>query len=96
LLGPAADLLAFTPGHEVPLAAAFGAAADALAVSSPSAAADAIRLLRKRDAGRAALLIGGAVGDDAADGRRGDGLPYAADLVRGPDGLMPAVRRLLR
>ncbi|NEC53837.1 chromosome segregation protein SMC, partial [Actinospica acidiphila] len=55
--GPAAELLTVTPGYEVPLAAAFGAAADALAVTSPSAAADAIRLLRKQDAGRAALLV---------------------------------------
>ncbi|MEU9353637.1 chromosome segregation protein SMC [Streptomyces griseoloalbus] len=60
LLGPAAELLTVTAGHEVPLAAAFGAAADALAVTSPSAAADAIRLLRKQDAGRAALLLAGA------------------------------------
>ncbi|MFI2379259.1 AAA family ATPase [Streptomyces sp. NPDC018964] len=57
LLGPAAELLTVTPGYEVPLAAAFGTAADALAVTSPSAAADAIRLLRKQDAGRATLLL---------------------------------------
>ncbi|MEQ8143205.1 chromosome segregation protein SMC [Streptomyces sp. OP7] len=57
LLGPAAELLTVSPGHEVALAAAFGAAADALAVTTPSAAADAIRLLRKQDAGRAALLV---------------------------------------
>ncbi|WP_328422952.1 chromosome segregation protein SMC [Streptomyces sp. NBC_00443] len=57
LLGPAAELLTVTPGHEVPLAAAFGAAADAIAVTSPSAAAEAIRLLRKQDGGRAALLL---------------------------------------
>ncbi|WP_030667276.1 AAA family ATPase [Streptomyces cellulosae] len=60
LLGPAAGLLTVTPGHEVALAAAFGVAADALAVTTPSAAADAIRLLRKQDAGRAALLLAGA------------------------------------
>ncbi|MFI6934546.1 AAA family ATPase [Streptomyces sp. NPDC050287] len=60
MLGPAAELLTVTPGHEVALAAAFGAAADALAVTTPSAAADAIRLLRKQDAGRAALLLAGA------------------------------------
>ncbi|WP_217141758.1 chromosome segregation protein SMC [Streptomyces sp. AC627_RSS907] len=95
LLGPAAELLTVTPGHEVPLAAAFGAAADALAVRSPSAAADAIRLLRKQDAGRAALLLAGAP-DDVPHEPRSDGLPYAADLVRGPADLMPAVRRLLR
>ncbi|WP_210588088.1 chromosome segregation protein SMC [Streptomyces sp. GESEQ-35] len=59
LLGPAAELLTVTPGHEVALAAAFGAAADAIAVTSPSAAADAIRLLRKQDGGRAALLLAG-------------------------------------
>ncbi|MFD0054904.1 chromosome segregation protein SMC [Streptomyces sp. NPDC127168] len=95
LLGPAAELLTVTPGHEVALAAAFGAAADALAVTSPSAAADAIRLLRKQDAGRAALLLAG--GPDEVPGEpRADGAPYAADLVRGPSDLMPAVRRLLR
>ncbi|MEV8550979.1 AAA family ATPase [Streptomyces glaucescens] len=57
LLGPAAELLTVTPGHEIPLAAAFGAAADALAVTTPAAAAEAIRLLRKQDAGRATLLL---------------------------------------
>ncbi|MFF7188077.1 AAA family ATPase [Streptomyces sp. NPDC008222] len=128
LLGPAAELLTVTPGHEVALAAAFGAAADAIAVTDPSSAAEAIRLLRKQDAGRAALVLAGpprkpedepsADGPGPADpsgagasgdprvsadpaGRGGprqsppDGLPFAADLVRGPDPLMPAVRRLL-
>ncbi|MET9774982.1 chromosome segregation protein SMC [Streptomyces sp. NPDC006367] len=95
LLGPAAGLLTVTPGHEIALAAAFGAAADALAVTSPAAAADAIRLLRGQDAGRAALLVAGAP-DDVPREPRGDGPPYAADLVRGPAELMPAVRRLLR
>ncbi|WUR79898.1 AAA family ATPase [Streptomyces phaeochromogenes] len=148
LLGPAAELLSVTPGHEVPVAAAFGAAADAIAVTSPSAAADAIRLLRKQDGGRAALLLAGAPdgaaaggafgstgdvtggpsgafgpsGQSGADGQRGadrqsgtggqsgagvgrtssggdaerGGPTFAADLVRGPSDLMPAVRRLLR
>ncbi|MFE7214063.1 AAA family ATPase [Streptomyces sp. NPDC057611] len=59
LLGPAAELLTVTPGYETPLATAFGTAADALAVTTPSAAADALRLLRKQDAGRAALLLAG-------------------------------------
>ncbi|MFF5883882.1 chromosome segregation protein SMC [Streptomyces sp. NPDC012589] len=95
LLGPAAGLLTVTPGHEAALAAAFGAAADALAVSTPTAAADALRLLRKQDAGRAALLVTGAP-DDVPGEPPVEGRPYAADLVRGPDELMPAVRRLLR
>lgn len=95
LLGPAAELLTVTPGHETALATAFGAAADAIAVTTPSSAADAIRLLRKQDAGRAALLLSGAP-DDVPQEARTDGPPYAADLVRGPAELMPAVQRLLR
>ncbi|MFD8228370.1 chromosome segregation protein SMC [Streptomyces massasporeus] len=102
LLGPAAELLTVTPGHEVAVAAAFGAAADAIAVTTPASAADAIRLLRKQDGGRATLLLAGedalrgaesrATGHDGpADARH----TYAADLVRGPSDLMPAVRRLL-
>ncbi|WP_282793376.1 chromosome segregation protein SMC [Streptomyces sp. CC224B] len=107
VLGPAAELLTVAPGYEVPVAAAFGAAADAVAVTTPAGAAEAIRLLRKQDAGRAALLLAGALDD--ADGVRGEaggapgtagggegGPPRAADLVRGPAELLPAVRRLLR
>ncbi|MFI0964685.1 AAA family ATPase [Streptomyces sp. NPDC021080] len=133
VLGPAAALLSVSPGFEVALAAAFGAAADAVAVTTPAAAAEAIRLLRKQDAGRAALLLAGAPeAPDAGtaptngaptdvrphenenenederederdrdqehdrDGDGGDRPSYAADLVRGPAELMPAVRRLLR
>ncbi|MCX4673978.1 AAA family ATPase [Streptomyces sp. NBC_01433] len=59
LLGPAAELLTVVPGYEVAVAAALGAAADAVAVTDPATAAEAIRLLRKEDAGRAALLLGG-------------------------------------
>ncbi|MGW0993010.1 AAA family ATPase [Streptomyces sp. NPDC002523] len=157
ILGPAAELLTVTPGHEVPLAAAFGAAADAIAVTTPAQAAEALRLLRKQDGGRASLLLAdtpepapqggtgnGAPGHDApADDQRPTSTPladrsavaetplrgagnwatshhepadarppatthpveraalpaehiFAADLVRGPAELMPAVRRLLR
>ncbi|MBJ7904676.1 AAA family ATPase [Streptomyces sp. DSM 110735] len=152
ILGPAAGLLTVTPGHETAVATAFGAAADAIAVTGPTAAVEAIELLRKQESGRAALLLAGgpeevpakrgsespghgAVGADttgagAAPGARagatqtgagettGDsaeppaiarpqgapglvaaqrgGPPFAADLVRGPHDLMPAVRRLLR
>ncbi|MEU1144796.1 chromosome segregation protein SMC [Streptomyces sp. NPDC005863] len=94
VLGPAAGLLTVAPGYEVPVAAALGACADAVAVSGPSTAAEAIRLLRKQDAGRAALLLGGAPDDVRPP--RSEGPPHVADLVRGPEELMPAVRRLLR
>ncbi|MFD7793915.1 chromosome segregation protein SMC [Streptomyces sp. NPDC059759] len=101
LLGPAAELLSVTPGFEVALAAAFGAAADAIAVSTPASAAEAIRLLRKQDAGRASLLLAGAPEDHRPHGAGGqeqspgEGGRWATDLVRGPAELMPAVRRLL-
>ncbi|MFK4869759.1 chromosome segregation protein SMC [Streptomyces sp. CSMPJR101] len=97
LLGPAAELLTVAPGHEVALAAAFGSAADAVAVTSPAAAAEAIRLLRKQDAGRASLLPAGAPAPaPASEPAPAPAGWYAADLVSGPDELMPAVRRLLR
>ncbi|WP_432170753.1 chromosome segregation protein SMC [Streptomyces sp. 1222.5] len=109
VLGPAAELLTVPPGHEVALAAAFGAAADAIAVTTPASAADAIRLLRKQDGGRAALLLAGDPepphGDaangasdhhDGAAGRPPGSATPAARLVRGPAELLPAVRRLLR
>ncbi len=59
LLGPAAELITVAPGYAVAVAAAMGAAADAVAVSDTATAAEAIRLLREQDAGRAALLPGG-------------------------------------
>ncbi|MFI0984790.1 chromosome segregation protein SMC [Streptomyces exfoliatus] len=93
LLGPAAELLTVTPGYEVPVAAALGAAADAVAATGPSAAAEALRLLRKQDAGRASLLLTEATEPDPLPAVAGH--PYAADLVRGPAELMGAVRRLL-
>ncbi|MFJ9040144.1 chromosome segregation protein SMC [Streptomyces sp. NPDC102406] len=121
VLGPAAELLSVVPGFEVPVAAAFGAAADAIAVTTPASAAEAIRLLRKQDAGRAALLLAGDPagtyeGLSPSNAREEGSLstlsaatltghaqndpppahPPAADLVRGPAELMPAVRHLLR
>ncbi|WP_225794648.1 chromosome segregation protein SMC [Streptomyces aculeolatus] len=95
VLGPAAELLTVASGYEVAVAAALGAAADALAVSGPAAAADALRLLRKHDAGRAALLLGDAPYEPAPAGELPPGARHLAALVAGPDQLLPAVRRLL-
>ncbi|MFF0831361.1 MULTISPECIES: AAA family ATPase [unclassified Streptomyces] len=75
VLGPAAELLTVAPGHETALAAAFGAAADAVAVTSPAAAAEAIRLLRKRDGGRAALLLTDTRQDTIGDATPDTGAP---------------------
>ncbi|MBL1101217.1 AAA family ATPase [Streptomyces coffeae] len=96
LLGPAAELLTVTPGFEVPVAAALGAAADALAVTDPAAAADALRLLRAQDAGRAALLLGASTSpaDRAplAAARETHGASVAQDGVHAtePEGGLPA------
>ncbi|MGP8298854.1 chromosome segregation SMC family protein [Streptomyces inhibens] len=78
LLGPAAELLTVTPGFEIPVAAALGAAADAIAVTDPATAADAIRLLRKQDAGRAAMVLGG------SGSGGGSGSPSGTGRVPGP------------
>ncbi|MGW1707548.1 chromosome segregation protein SMC [Streptomyces sp. NPDC002206] len=87
LLGPAAELLTVAPGHEVAVAAALGAAADAVAVTDPATAANAIRLLRKQDAGRAALLLGGAA---AAGHVPGQGAPaHGAAGLAGASGPVP-------
>ncbi|MCX4769519.1 AAA family ATPase [Streptomyces sp. NBC_01285] len=85
LLGPAAELLTVAPGHEVAVAAALGAAADAVAVTDPATAAEAIRLLRKLDAGRAALLLGG-VGEGVGGGVGGAGGAGGAGVPGGAGG----------
>ncbi|WP_327255142.1 AAA family ATPase [Streptomyces sp. NBC_01244] len=76
LLGPAAQRLSVTPGYEVAVAAALGAAADAVAVTSTAAAAGAIRYLRDGEAGRAAFLV--APGAVASGGPAGIGVPGQA------------------
>ncbi|MGW1431322.1 chromosome segregation protein SMC [Streptomyces sp. NPDC002431] len=100
LLGPAAELLTVATGYEVAVAAALGAAADAVAATDPASAAEAIRLLRKQDAGRAALLLGGvrtgAPRQVAPAVRVDAGPPAVADLVGGPAELVDAVRVLVR
>ncbi|MFC8830391.1 AAA family ATPase [Streptomyces sp. NPDC057137] len=91
LLGPAAELLTVTPGFEVPVAAALGAAADAIAVTDTTTAAEAIRLLRKEDAGRASLLLGGEPPARPAGvpGQGGAGGYGGGDGVSAPSGVVP-------
>lgn len=92
LLGPAAELLTVRPGYEVPVAAALGAAADAVAVTDPATAAEAIRLLRDRDAGRAAMLLGGGSAEGAGSGHvPGQGGEFVQDEAPGAaSGPLPA------
>ncbi|WP_377269227.1 chromosome segregation protein SMC [Peterkaempfera sp. SMS 1(5)a] len=95
VLGQAAALLTVAPGAEQAVAAALGAAADAVAVDGVAAAAEALRLLRRSDGGRAALLLAGAPAAPAPAGALPGGARWAADLVDGPGTLLPAVRLLL-
>ncbi|MGA5008307.1 AAA family ATPase [Streptomyces koyangensis] len=84
--GPIAALLDVAPGYEVPVAAALGSAADALAAAGPHAAAEALRLLRERDAGRAALVLGRTGrGGAPSDGAVGEGASVPAPARAGDD-----------
>jgi len=66
VLGSFAERLKVAEGFEVAIAAALGAAADAVAVSSLDAAAEILSALRRDDAGSAALVIAAHPGDPAA------------------------------
>jgi chromosome segregation protein len=57
VLGPFAARLQVTEGYEVAIAAALGAAADAVAVAGLDAAAEILAALRRADAGSAGLVI---------------------------------------
>ncbi|MDI2034000.1 chromosome segregation protein SMC [Paenarthrobacter nitroguajacolicus] len=95
VLGPLTGLVSIEPGYEAAIAAALGSASDALVVADADAAVAAVKLLKKDDAGRAALLLAdGFADDDAASGPGGSGmggsgigeLPagcrWAADVVK--------------
>ncbi|WP_329498332.1 chromosome segregation protein SMC [Kitasatospora herbaricolor] len=95
VLGPAAALLKPEPGYEVAVAAALGAAADAIAVDGVEAAVRALDLLRAQDAGRAALLIAGRPGlptsGEPAGGLSGD--PSVEVEAGEQHGVLPAGAR---
>ncbi|HCK78920.1 MAG TPA: chromosome segregation protein SMC [Actinobacteria bacterium] len=57
LIGPLADLIEVSSGYERAIAAALGAAADAVAVDSGDAAEAAIASLKSDDAGRAGIVV---------------------------------------
>jgi chromosome segregation protein len=103
VLGSFADRLRVAEGFEVAIAAALGAAADAVAVADLDAAAEILSTLRREDQGRATLVIaaepaGPAVppASSAPAAPPGPGPFRAADLVRAPDGLAGATAELLR
>ncbi|WP_407342311.1 chromosome segregation protein SMC [Pengzhenrongella phosphoraccumulans] len=96
LLGSVAALLSIAEGNENAIAAALGAAAEAVAVESVDGAVDALRWLRAEDAGRANLVIGGAAGGAGpTEPTAPAGSDRAIDLVQAPENVLAAVRTLL-
>ncbi|KUM41288.1 chromosome segregation protein SMC [Arthrobacter sp. EPSL27] len=74
VLGSLAAMISVEPGFEAAIAAALGAASDAVVVQDAEAAAAAVQRLKDDDAGRAALLLA-----RAADGAPGSVSGPAAD-----------------
>ena len=96
ILGSVAALMQIESGWESAIAAALGAAADAVAVASPEAAENAVRMLRRDEAGRAALVV---VGQEQADASQWPtlsyGQRYAIDLISCDDALRSSLRGIL-
>ncbi len=105
IIGPFAEAITVEEGAQVAIAAALGAAANAVAVTDLNAAVAILTVLRESGAGTAGLVIAGHpdVGHSVASrsrsrGDRGDlpsGARYALDLVQATDELRPAVHQLL-
>jgi chromosome segregation protein len=100
VLGSFAARLRVADGYEVAIAAALGAAAEAIAVTSLDAAAEILSALRQSDTGSAALVI---AHDPAARppaapppaALAAPGVTPASDLVRAPAELAQATAELL-
>ena len=102
VLGSFAARLQVADGYEVAIAAALGAAADAVAVTGLDAAAEILATLRRDDAGSAGLVIAAAFADASEEppappaGPAGPGtVPRPPTLVRAPDGLKSVAAALL-
>lgn len=95
LLGSVAALLDVDHGYEAAVAAALGAAADAVVVSDAGSAVEAIAHLKHDDLGRAGMLLSGAPAADRDWPVLPDGVRYAVDVVSAPDDVRPALVRLL-
>lgn len=97
LLGSVAALVAVRGGYEGAVAAALGAAADAVAVTDADTAVAAIDHLKNDDLGRAGLLLGGGEAETTGSWPAlPPGTSYAVDVVDCPAQVRPALNRLLR
>ena len=104
IIGPFAEALTVADGAQVAIAAALGAAANAVAVTDLNAAVAVLTVLRESGAGTAGLVIAGhpeAGHSLTARAPRSGGQPLppgarpALELVQASDELRPAVTQLL-
>jgi chromosome segregation protein len=88
VLGTVPALVTVEPWARTAVAAVLGELADAVVVAGPEAATDAIRLLRARDAGRAALVVAANVAHPVSARRDVDGGPvrWVVDAIGGAQG----------
>jgi chromosome segregation protein len=96
IFGSVAKLVKVQSGYEAALAAVLGAAADALAADSFTAAAAAVTALKQADGGRAAIVLSDWPAHDPAPvGALPDGACWALDLVEVPTRLRGALLAML-
>jgi chromosome segregation protein len=98
LFGSIAKLVKVASGYEAALAAVLGAAADALAADSFSAATSAVTALKQADGGRAAIVLSDwPATDDSASATYPlpEGARWALDLVEAPTRLRGAMIAIL-
>ena len=103
VVGSFAARLRVAEGYEVAIAAALGAAAEAVAVAGLDAAAEILATLRRDDAGGASLVIAQATpattpaipAPTTPSAPHGSGPIPANELVRAPDGLAEVAAELL-
>ncbi|GLY84122.1 chromosome segregation protein SMC [Actinoallomurus iriomotensis] len=95
VLGTLASLLSVEHGAEVAIAAALGAATEAVAVDSLDTAESALTRLRADDAGQAGLVVGDGPAAEPAGGPLPDGARRATDLITAADSVRSAVHHLL-
>lgn len=96
VLGSLASMLSVSAGYETALAAALGGLADAVAVSGVDEAAEAMRLLKISDGGRASLVVGTGRPQSRLDIALPEGARWALDMVRCDERLRPALTHALR
>ncbi|KUP96941.1 chromosome segregation SMC family protein, partial [Thermobifida cellulosilytica] len=97
VLGTLAALLDVEPGDETAIAASLGAASEAVVLDTHEAARAALELLKKRDAGRAGIVVAdtGAAAPPRPRAEPPPGARHALDSVTCPQELRAAVTALL-